>query len=312
MNSHVGVFGEALFDMIQQEDGDFRPYVGGSPFNVARSFAKQGIQCTYLSPISSDHLGEKIYQSVQDSGIHFNPSNRSERQTSLALVYKDKNGKPDYRLYRKGVADLDITAEQLLSFIPDDISLFHTGSLALIPEMLDVLIPVITHLKQKNVKISIDVNVRKGVKLNHEQYIAAIWRFIEFADLVKVSDEDLILKGLTGKPEFHVQSMLERMKDGIVVLTFGENGSHLFSEKLHLKEAVYPTQKLGDTVGAGDTFFSAMISEMLRRDLFNSEEVVDELQYALKFGSCAAAMNVEKIGCHPPNYMEVIERLSSV
>ena len=202
MSINVAVFGEALFDMIQQENGDYRPYIGGSPYNVARSFARQGLSCSYLSPISTDFLGDKIFQSVNDDGITIPEHNRSPRTTSLALVYKDEEGKPDYRLYRKQVADLDISVEKLFSIMPNDIQLFHTGSLVLVPEMLDVLIPVITKLKTLGGKISIDVNVRKGVMVNHEQYVASIWRFVEFADIVKVSDEDLLLKGLTGEPEF--------------------------------------------------------------------------------------------------------------
>lgn len=58
MTYKVAVFGEALFDMIEQENGDYRPFIGGSPYNVARSFSRQGVDCTYLSPISTDVFGE--------------------------------------------------------------------------------------------------------------------------------------------------------------------------------------------------------------------------------------------------------------
>ena len=50
---NVAVFGEALFDMIQQPNNSFLPFIGGSPYNVARSFVRQGLACTYLSPIST-------------------------------------------------------------------------------------------------------------------------------------------------------------------------------------------------------------------------------------------------------------------
>ena len=309
MRPNVAVFGEALFDMIQQDNSDFRPYIGGSPYNVARSFARQNLNCTYLSPISTDDFGEKIYQSVHEDGINFNPANRSPRVTSLALVYKNTDGKPDYRLYRKGVADLDIDAERLKEFVPADIQLFHTGSLALVPEMLDVLIPVIIDLKKQGVKISIDVNVRKGVKVNHEQYVAAIWRFIEFADIVKVSDEDLILKGLSGKPEFHVRNMLKRMENGLVVLTYGEGGSHLYSDDMEIQQNAYNAKTIGDTVGAGDTFFSAMVAQLLRDGYAQHNLTKQQFAYALRFGAVAAALNVEKIGCHPPTCDEVLSRM---
>lgn len=307
----VAVFGEALFDMIQQDKGDYRPYIGGSPYNVARSFARQGLDCCYLSPISNDYLGEKIYQSVLDEGISVPENNRSPKTTSLALVYKDDEGKPAYRLYRKSVADLDMTAESLLAVLPSDIDLFHTGSLALVPEMLDVLIPVIIKLKKKGVKISIDVNVRKGVEVNHEQYIASIWRFVSFADIVKVSDEDLVLKGLTGEPEFHAKAMLDRMDNGMVALTLGEGGSHLITKDLNIKQPVHMPDVFGDTVGAGDTFFSAMVAQLLRDKALNPQADPNKIAHALEFGSLAASMNVAKIGCHPPTFEEVYDSLQA-
>ncbi|MDP5033082.1 MAG: carbohydrate kinase [Paraglaciecola sp.] len=301
----VAVFGEALIDMIQQQDGSYLPFIGGSPFNVARSFVKQGIDCTYLSPISTDFMGEQIYASVLKDGVKVPPNNRSEKNSSLALVYKDAEGKPSYRLYRKGVADLDITADALLAMLPVDIDVFHTGSLALVPEMLEVLIPVVIKLKSRGVKISIDVNVRKGVETNHQQYVAAIWRFVEFADIVKVSDEDLELKGLYGRPEFHAKAMLDRMQNGMVVLTLGEGGSHLITSEHNLKQAVHVPEVFGDTVGAGDTYFSALIARLLKADALSPKASTEKLSDALRFGAVAASLNVATVGCNPPTCEEV-------
>ncbi|GGW93270.1 carbohydrate kinase family protein [Alteromonas halophila] len=310
MTPSVAVFGESLFDMIQTEDGLFQPYIGGSPYNVARSFVRQGLVSHYLSPFSTDDFGDALYQSALDDGIRIPADFRSKKNTSLALVYKDPQGKPSYRLYRKGVADLDATASQLLSVLPSDISLFHTGSLALVPEMLDTLIPVIKQLKSQGVKISIDVNVRKGVEENHQQYIAAIWRFVEFADIVKVSDEDLELKGLTGKPEFHARAMLERMTDGIVVLTLGEGGSHLFTNDMHLTQPVISPDIMGDTVGAGDTYFSALVAYLLQRGGLSHTSSRETLSEALEYGAMAASLNVAQVGCHPPSQDEVQHALA--
>ena len=46
----VAVFGEALFDLIEAPAGDIIACIGGSPFNVARSFVRQGVPCTYVAP----------------------------------------------------------------------------------------------------------------------------------------------------------------------------------------------------------------------------------------------------------------------
>jgi len=311
MTYKVAVFGEALFDMIEQENGDYRPFIGGSPYNVARSFSRQGVDCTYLSPISTDVFGEKIFTSVQEEGINLPANNRSDNATSLALVYKDEQGNPDYRLYRKAVADLDISANELLAILPQDLDLFHTGSLALVPEMLEVLIPVITKLKARGVKISIDVNVRKGVESDQKKYVAAIEEFIALADIVKVSDEDLLLMDLSGEPELHVQSMLETMPDGMVVLTLGEGGAHFITETLNIQQDIFKAESFADTVGAGDTFFSAMLAQLLRDKALFSAAEQDNFAYALKFGSLAASINVSKIGCQPPSYNDVLNKLGA-
>lgn len=308
----VAVFGEALFDLIGQSNNDFRPFIGGSPYNVARSFVRQGLPCHYLSPISTDQLGEQIYQSAVDDGIQLPQGYRSEKNTSLALVYKDAQGKPSYRLYRKDVADLDVTPETLLAALPNNLDLFHTGSLALVPKMLDTLVPVIKTLKTRGVKISIDVNVRKGVEENHQQYVAAIWRFVEFADIVKVSDEDLELKGLYGAPEFHAKAMLDRMHNGMVVLTLGEGGSQFITNNAHVKQDVIVPSVMGDTVGAGDTYFSSLVAYLLKLDALNPDISEDLLAQALKFGAMAASLNVAKIGCHPPTFDEVTASINAL
>jgi fructokinase len=309
MTYKVAVFGEALFDMIEQEDGNYSPFIGGSPYNVARSFSRQGLDCTYLSPISNDEFGEKILTSVVEEGIHIPSNNRSDKTTSLALVYKDKQGNADYRLYRKSVADLDISVDKLLETLPQDLDLFHTGSLALVPEMLDVLIPVIKVLKSKGVKISIDVNARKGVEADHSRYVEAIQKFIALADIVKVGDEDLLLIGLSGEPTHHAKDMLKSMKNGMIVLTLGEGGSHLITQELNIQQDIYKAENFGDTVGAGDTFFSAMIAQLLRDKALLPQAGEDKFSYALKFGSMAASINVSKVGCQPPSRTEVINQI---
>ena len=90
-NIKVAVFGEALFDMIEQNSGKFAPHIGGSPYNVARSFARQGLSCLYLSPISIDNLGDRIFNSVQKEGIQLPVGNRSSRPTSMALVFHGRS-----------------------------------------------------------------------------------------------------------------------------------------------------------------------------------------------------------------------------
>lgn len=302
---NAAVFGEALFDLIEQPNGNLSAHIGGSPFNVARSLVKQGVNTHYLSPISNDRYGEKLYRYALDSGMQLPPQNRSDSPTSIALVYTDDSGQPDYRLYRKGIADLDISSKELFAIIPDDINFFHTGSLALVPSMVSVLKPVLERLRKKGVVISIDINMRKHVELDISSYHHAVNSLYPFADIVKVSDEDLQLLGYNGSPLSGAQDMLAELTNGMVLLTQGASGASLLTEQSALTQAVFKPLEFADAVGAGDTFFSAFLAQLIRDGALSPPWHLSRLECALEFGLMAATMNVEQIGCQPPTFSQV-------
>ena len=312
MQYQAAVFGEAIIDLIAQQPDQYSAYIGGSPFNVARSFAKQGIESCYLSPISTDHYGQKIYEFAQEQSIGLPLANRSGCPSSLALVYLDENKQPDYCLYRKGIADLDITTEKLRALIPKNIKLFHTGSLALVPDMVEVLSPLLEELKSQGVAISMDINMRKGVEQDNALYIKAVKDLVSYADIVKVSDEDLTLLGYECSPQDGAKALLQNLNQAVVVLTKGAEGSEIFAEEFHLQQDAYPPQQFGDTVGAGDTFFSAFLSQLIRDNSLTTNWQKSSLSKALNIGLMAATLNVERNGCHPPSLEEVSTRLSSI
>jgi fructokinase len=96
------------------------------------------------------------------------------------------------------------------------------------------------------------------------------------------------------------------------VLTLGEDGAHIITENINIKQAVYKAVPMGDTVGAGDTFFSSMLAQLLRDNALTPAAEKEHLAYALKYGSLAASINVSKIGCQPPTHAEVLSKLDEL
>ena len=310
MTQTAAVFGEALFDLIEQADNTLTAHIGGSPFNVARSFCKQGIETAYLSPMSTDIYGERLHSYALEEGIKLVENNRSNKPTSLALVTTDQQGQPDYRLYRHHIADLDVNASTLLSSIPSSIKLFHTGSLALVPRMLDVLIPCFTELKKRQVVISIDINMRKGVEENNQKYIDAVLQLLPYADIVKVSDEDLGLLNINLPALDGAKHILSMLQNGLVLLTEGGDGATALSKSIQISKPVFKPKAFADAVGAGDTFFSAFLAGLLRNNTIDaSNRSEKDIDNALTFALMAATLNVEKHGCQPPTQAEVLEAL---
>lgn len=302
----ICVMGEAIVDMVPTEAGLYDPKVGGSPFNFARCLARLDVGVRYVSPLSSDAFGELMLAEMQAQGIAFDSSNRSPLPTSLALVaYQD--GHPRYSLYRQGVADVDFSVTQILGQIPKGTKLFHTGSLMLVPDVIDRVRPLLEQLRAKGIAISLDLNLRPGVVSDPIEYAQKILRLLPLADVVKASDEDLTLLGLDITQLAPI--VKNHFTNSLLIYTRGDDGADAFIAGKHFNMPAYKVSEVKDTIGAGDTFYGAFIAQLIQganhRDGWQDEIL---LRHALQIACAAAAINVTRIGCQPP-HMEEIEAL---
>ena len=90
-------------DMIQSgtQNGNmlFEAVPGGSPYNVAMAIGRQGVDITYLTPISSDSNGDQLAAKLETSKVILS-GGRVTQPTSLAMVTIDE-GLPSYSFYRE-------------------------------------------------------------------------------------------------------------------------------------------------------------------------------------------------------------------
>lgn len=308
----IVVFGENIIDFIEIAEDSYSAALGGSPFNFSIGVAKQGVKCTYLSPISSDSYGEKLFLRLTASGGIYGFHRRSEKPSSLALIPIGDEESPQYTLYREGVADRDYSVDEVLSCIPESVRFFHTGSLVLVPDELIKLIEIIKVLKVRGVKLSLDINIRQNSVSDLLKYRGGIISIIPYFSYVKASDEDLefLYPGLS--PNKAAQEVLGLMDNGLVAFTKGAEGAELITETAHVSLPIVPVGDFKDTVGAGDTFFSNLISYFFDRkfdEVSNSMLSRESLSKALQYALTAATINVERHGCNPPTKSEVLARL---
>ena len=310
----VAVLGEALVDFIAGCDGAFRAHLGGSPYNVAIGLARQGVDVSYLSPLSDDAFGDRFLESLRRENVRTPMTRRSKLPTSLALVTLDDSGVPAYSLYREGIADKDLTFEEVVAAIPDDLQVFHTGSLAITPSQLQLIRQVLDLVHAQGVVVSLDVNVRLRGTSNPKAYIDGVRSLLEHADIVRASDEDLAALEFGSGSLQDAESAYDRMRSGILIYTEGRNGATLFSQQGTIRQDAYEVASPVDTVGAGDTFHSALLAALLRvgeeGNLLSSLSA-PMLASALEFASAAAAINVSRKGCSPPSHAEVMEYLAA-
>jgi fructokinase len=314
MRGRIGVLGEALIDLIVGPDGAYRPHLGGSPYNVAIGLARQGMVVSYLSPLSDDVFGEQLRESLEKEGVEVSAARASPRPTSLALVTIDEKGAPAYRLYREGIADKDISFEEIKSNLPDDLGVFHTGSLAITPSQVPKMQKLFSLMRDLGVVISLDINIRLRASINTQAYLDGVRSLLPLADIVKASDEDLEPFGLAKDPREAAAKAHEIMKSGILVLTEGKGGALLHSASGIVETTAFNIARVEDTIGAGDTFHSALLASLMRGGAIAppyGDLDPGILGHAVEFACAAAAINVSRAGCSPPTQAEVDKFIQS-
>jgi fructokinase len=303
MTAPIWVLGEALMDCVTQADGTLRPFIGGSPFNLARAAALRGATVGYVNPLSSDQFGGQMREQLQRDGVQLLAA-PTALPTSLAVV-QISNGQPSYGFYREGIADRDYTVESVLQRLQDQPpGVLHTGSLLLVPPEHHKVLAVLQGAKAMGWTISVDVNLRPKLATNLADYVQAVQTIAGLADWLKASDEDLELLGFhapTRADGARIAAHFTAQGTRRIALTFGGDGAWLGVDGTWAQADVPATQVV-DTVGAGDTFWGNCLGDWA----LNQDGAAQRVAATLKEAMQAAAINCSRAGCQPPRYSEVL------
>lgn len=299
------VCGEALFDFFSEDDAsglaskvNFKAIAGGSPFNVAVGLRRLGVDAALFAGLSTDYLGRRLQQVLQDEGVRPDYLVDFAAPTTLAMVAVGANGSPHYSFRGEGCADRQLKLEHLPELGPEVRGL-HIGSFSLVVQPIaDTLLALVQRESGKRL-ISLDPNVRLNPEPNIDLWRSRVATLVELADLIKVSDEDLSLLYPEQDPQRVIEGWLQH-RCQLVFLTRGGEGATVFS-RLHGSWSVPACSvKIADTVGAGDTFQAAVITWLTEQQLDSVEGVQslsrEQVDGMLKFAVQAAALTCSKTG----------------
>lgn len=322
----VSTAGEALIDMVWQNDGRYLPCLGGAVYNLTRALARQGTPTLYQNPFSFDAMGRRLAQAAMDEGVHLACPEPVPEVTSLAMVGVDALGQPDYAFYREAVADRAVSAEAMNAACAawSDLGLVCTGCLALAPQDEDKYLPWLQTQKAAGRWVVVDVNMRPSVMPDLNLYRANVRRALALADLIKASDEDLDVLQVPGADALdRAQRLLASVPAAMMALTLGAEGAVLLRKTPQGIVMVRGQEKTRvqvlDTVGAGDCFLAGLLTRLIRLAQDNAcspaqmSQQLDETQAGqlLAHALATASINVMRSGCQPPTWDEVLMRLSA-
>ncbi|KAK4406245.1 Fructokinase-2 [Sesamum angolense] len=264
-------FGEMLIDFVPTVSGvslaeapGFLKAPGGAPANVAIAVARLGGKAAFVGKLGDDEFGHMLAGILKENGVSADGVNFDKgARTALAFVTLRADGEREFMFYRNPSADMLLTPDELNLEVIRSAKVFHYGSISLIVEPCrSAHLKAMEVAKSAGALLSYDPNLRLPLWPSAEyakEQIKSIWNK---ADVIKVSDEELVF--LTGSDKVDDESAMSLWHDNLKLLlvTLGAQGCRYYTKNFRGAVEGFAVKTV-DTTGAGDSFVGALLGKIV-------------------------------------------------
>ncbi len=179
---------------------------GGAPANVLAMNARLGGKTAFIGKVGQDAFGAFLQdvlreKEINTSGLVFDPVT----PTTLAFVHLDEKGDRSFSFCRAPGADQMLTSKEVALHLIDDCNVFHFGSVSLTHDPSRSAVFYAAGYAKKQCKlVSFDPNIRLMLWTDTEDARAQIEHAMQYADILKVSEEEMAF--LTGTQDIDAGS----------------------------------------------------------------------------------------------------------
>ena len=295
--------GEILIDLTQTGltplgVPQYAAFPGGAPANLAVAAARLGADTAFIGKVGADSFGALLRQTLQEN--HVDTSclfTDPTEHTTVAVVSVDDRGERSFSFYRAPGADACLTQEEAVTGLKLAPKILHFGSVALTREPAQSAIFVVAAMARRlGALVSFDPNYRANLWPSEADAVYRIKQALSLCDILKLSEEELVL--LAGTDDLEKGSA--RMMEYGVILTLVTRGEQGVFYRYRNKTGSVPGVpcKVADTNGAGDSFFGAVLARLSELDLSKTISIA-QLEEVLRFANCAASITVSRPGAIP-------------
>ncbi|WP_424768415.1 PfkB family carbohydrate kinase [Paenibacillus sp. sgz302251] len=298
--------GELLIDFMPHgESGKGQPLFecnpGGAPANVLAALAKLGHKTALVGAVGNDAFGEFLRDTLRGGGVDVGHlKGTDEAQTTLAFVHLDPGGDRSFTFYRKPGADYMLRSEDVDRELIASANIFHFGSISMTHEPArTATLETAAYAREMGVLVSYDPNLRMSLWHDAEHAREAIVEGMRYADVVKLSEEELLF--LTGTDDLDEGSrrLMGRFGDiRLLLVTLGPDGSYCRTVAtagdggLTARHAGFKVRTV-DTTGSGDAFFGGVLHKLLGEmkglaQTWTEEKLLGMLAFANAMGALTA------------------------
>lgn len=267
----------------------------GAEANVCASLAnyfEDSSQIYFVSKVPANELGKSSIKTLRSQNINTEYVVQGGQRLGLYFLEEGASQRPSKVIYDRknsSFAESSVT-DYNWDIIFEDCSWFHFSGItpALSDNLAEICKMACKKAKEKNIKISCDLNYRKKLWTT-EKANSVMSELFEFVDVCIANEEDVQnVFGLQGSYEELAQKIIQKFSCKLVAFTLRESFSadkNIWSSLLFLKTESFKSEKyeiqIVDRVGAGDSFSGALIYALLN-DYSN--------QNSLEFATAASCL----------------------
>lgn len=295
MRKIIGI-GETILDIIFRKDanGEWQPQksvAGGSTFNSIITLGRLGMNTALVTELGDDQVGKEIIEFMHKYNISTNYIdiyNSKDGKTPISLAFLDENNNANYTFYHQFPADRLNVVMPLIN--EGDIIIFGSY-FSVNPVLRHRIIEILEFAKTRKAIVYYDPNFRKAHAHKAMMLMPSIIENLEFANIVRGSDEDFETLYKLNDPE---KIYIDKIKFYCpnFIYTRGGQGIEFYCEQGHRHFDAPSIGKPISTIGAGDTFNAGIIFGLIRQNVtldnlnkLTLDEWAPILQYALNFSS---------------------------
>lgn len=285
----VGI-GIAVVDIYRHHK---RMYPGGNEYNVAYHAKLQGADAAFMGVFADDKAGEILEQTLNNAGIDTSHSHHEKGSSGYAIVDLVEGDRVFACWNRQGVTDL-----YPFTFTEEEIEYIKTFDIASLSKNSRVTYEKFERLADAGVVMSYDFN--DNFTEEDIERISPCVR-IGFFSSSHLEEEE-------------IKRLLKRCVErgcGLAVGTRGEKASIAYDGKDYYYHDIVRV-KAKDTMGAGDSFISAFLTNYLSAEADEPFAAEDKITDLLRRAAEYAAGVVVKDGALGIGYDVDPDRLSEI
>lgn len=263
MRKVIGI-GETVLDIIFRDDSPVAAVPGGSAYNALISLGRSGMDCTFISEVGDDRVGDRIVDFMRENGVDTsNVSRFSGTRSAISLAFLNNRNEAEYIFYKDHPNDrIEFEYPEINA---DDIVLF--GSFyAVNPVIRQQVVGLLERARQAGAIIYYDVNFRPSHQSEVMKIKPQLLENFEYADILRGSNEDFnVLFKRNDADGVYDNEVAFYCKS----LIYTQGAAPVEVRAAGAVRRSYAVEKMDtvSTIGAGDNFNAGFIYGLIRNDI---------------------------------------------